>query len=62
MADRERFVLLAQTGRFTVTDLCTDFGYSRKTVRKHLRRYQADGKAGLVEHSRRPNASCNFLC
>lgn len=60
MTERERFVMLAQTGRFTITDLCTDFGISRKTGHKYLRRYEADGRAGLADHSRRPK-SCPFV-
>ncbi len=36
-----RFVTLAQTDRFTVTDLCEQFGISRKTGYKHLERYAA---------------------
>ncbi|MDQ8209092.1 helix-turn-helix domain-containing protein [Coraliomargarita sp. SDUM461003] len=59
MTERERFVMLAQTGRFTITDLCTDFGISRKTGHKYLRRYETDGRAGLADHSRRPKA-CSF--
>jgi response regulator of citrate/malate metabolism len=34
-----RFVTLAQTARFTVTELCEQFGISRKTGYKHLERY-----------------------
>jgi hypothetical protein len=30
MTEKERFVMLAQTGRFTITDLCTDFGMDPK--------------------------------
>ncbi|MGK0464585.1 MAG: hypothetical protein ACJAT5_001003 [Lentimonas sp.] len=29
MTEKERFVMLAQTGRFRLTDLCADFGISR---------------------------------
>ena len=36
-----RFVTLAQTDRFTITDLCEQFGISRKTAYKHLKRYAA---------------------
>jgi hypothetical protein len=32
MTEKERFVTLALTGRFTITELCTDFGISRKTA------------------------------
>ena len=59
MTERERFVMLAQTGRFTITDLCTDFGISRKTGHKYLHRYSAEGRAGLADQSRRPK-SCPF--
>ena len=34
-----RFVSLARSGRFTVTDLCEQFGISRKTGHKHLARH-----------------------
>ena len=50
-----RFVMLAQTGRFTVTDLCEQFGISRKTGYKHLERYGANGLKGLVARSHRPH-------
>ena len=54
MTEKERFVTLVQTGRFTITELCTDFGISRKTGHKYLQRYEAEGRAGLNERSRRP--------
>jgi transposase InsO family protein len=57
MTEKERFVVLAQTGRFTITELCADFGISRKTGHKYLQRYEADGRAGLGEWSRRPKRS-----
>ena len=31
MTEKERFVTLAHSGRFTITELCSDFGISRKT-------------------------------
>ncbi len=34
--------------------VCRRFGISRPTLRKWLRRYDADGDAGLTERSRRP--------
>ena len=40
MDEKERFVTLARTGRFTLTDLCRDFGISRKTGHKYLERYR----------------------
>jgi putative transposase len=50
-----RFVTLAQTDRFTVTDLCEQFGISRKTGYKHLERYAAAGLKGLQARSHRPH-------
>lgn len=38
-----RFVMLAQSARFTVSELCEQFGISRKTGYKYLDRYTADG-------------------
>jgi transposase InsO family protein len=57
MSEKERFVMLAQTGRFRVSDLCSDFGISRKTGHKYLQRYGQEGRAGLQERSRRPKRS-----
>jgi len=50
-----RFVLLAQSDRFTVTELCEQFGISRATGYKHLERYAADGLQGLQTRSHRPH-------
>jgi transposase InsO family protein len=54
MTEKQQFVILAQTGRFTISALCRDYGISRKTGHKYLRRYEAEGFEGLKEHSRRP--------
>ena len=50
-----RFVMLAQSARFTVSELCEQFGISRKTGYKHLERYTADGLKGLAVRSHRPH-------
>jgi transposase len=50
-----RFVLLARSGRFTITDLCEQFGISRKTGYKHLERYADAGLKGLQPRSHRPH-------
>lgn len=39
--------------------VCRRCGISRPTLRKWLRRYQADGLVGLSSKSRRPNSSPN---
>lgn len=57
MTEKEKFAILAQTGRFTVTELCRDFGISRKTGHKYLKRYGDQGLAGLRDVSRRPKSS-----
>ena len=54
MTEKQQFVILAQTGRFTISDLYRDYGISRKTGHKYLRRYEAEGFEGLKERSRRP--------
>ncbi len=59
MTEKERFVILSQTGRFSVSDLCADFGISRKTGHKYLKRYKSEGLAGLKDRSRRPQYSPN---
>ena len=50
-----RFVMLAQSARFTVSELCEQFGISRKTGYKYLERYAADGLKGLAVRSHRPH-------
>lgn len=55
MEEINRFVVLACSGRFTVTDLCEQFGISRKTAYKYLERYAAYGLAGLQTRSHRPH-------
>ena len=55
MEEINRFVVLAQSGRFSVTDLCEQFGISRKTGYKYLERYAAHGLAGLTPRSHRPH-------
>jgi hypothetical protein len=57
MEEINRFVVLAQSGRFSVTDLCEQFGISRKTGYKHLERYAVLGLAGLQPRSHRPHHS-----
>ena len=52
-----RFVILARSGRCTVTELCEQFSISRKTGYKHLERYAALGSAGLQPRSHRPHHS-----
>ena len=55
MEEMIRFVMLARSTRFTVTELCVQFGISRKTGYKHLERYAAEGLKGLQPRSHRPH-------
>ena len=47
--------MLAQTDRFTIAELCAQFGISRKTGYKHLERYALHGMKGLQPRSHRPH-------
>jgi putative transposase len=55
MEEIARFVLLARSCRFTITELCLQFGVSRNTGHEYLRRYAADGMKGLQARSHRPH-------
>ena len=54
MEEVVKFSIQAESGRFTLRQLCLDFGISRKTGYKWLRRYRAEGLRGLRPRSRRP--------
>lgn len=55
MDEITRFVILARSDRYTITELCEQFGISRKTGYKHLERYAVDGLKGLRARSHRPH-------
>ena len=48
MEQRERFVILAQSDRYTKKELFEHFGISRKTGHKWLKRHAEEGKEGLM--------------
>lgn len=56
MSQRIEFIMLSETKQISFTDLCRRFKVSRKTGYKWLRRYRADGIAGLKDHSKRPHS------
>ena len=56
MEQKQRFVSLAQSGHFTVTELCVEYGVTRKTGHKWLERYASAGMSGLEERSRAPRS------
>ena len=58
MSERQQFIeraLRTREGQFAA--LCREFGISRQTGYKWLRRYRTQGEAGLQENSRRPRHS-----
>ncbi len=54
MEEINRFIQLARSGRFYLTDLCEQFGISRKTGYKHLERYAELGLAALKANPKEP--------
>jgi putative transposase len=56
MTERRRFVDEAHRGLFSMTELCTRYGISRKTGYKWLDRYDAQGRDGLQDRSHAPQA------
>jgi len=53
-SEKQKFVLLYETGQFTKSDLCAQFGISRPTGDAILKRYQNEGWDALSERRRRP--------
>lgn len=51
---RQQFVSLAESGHFTIRELCEQFSISRKTGHKWIGRYREHGNAGLADRSRAP--------
>jgi putative transposase len=57
MSLKLKFVEQAGAPGANVTALCREYGISRQTGHKWLRRYRSDGPLALVEQSRRPRSS-----
>lgn len=55
MQERVRFIEDVHSGYFTFTELCERYEISRKTGYKWLDRFEAEGRSGLAERSRRPH-------
>lgn len=56
LSERMRFVARLLEGE-RMTDLCREFGISRKTGYKLKKRYQEEGPEALYDHSRRPRSN-----
>jgi transposase-like protein len=54
---RAEFVMIARETEASMSEACRQFGVSRKTGYKWLRRYEASGLPGLADLSRRPRSS-----
>lgn len=54
---RLEFTRAYASGAWTMTELCDQYAISRKTGYKWVGRFDADGRAGLAERSRRPHVS-----
>jgi transposase InsO family protein len=57
MEERCKFVLLASEPAANISQLCKEFGVSRKTGYKWLERFEQEGLRGLEARSRRPASS-----
>jgi transposase len=57
MEQKQRFVSLAGSGHFSMTELCRDFGVSRKTGHNWVARYAEGGMKALEERSRAPQTT-----
>lgn len=57
MSVRQNFVLRALSGEVPIAELCREFGVSRKTGYKWLKRFKEKGVSGLVDRSRRPRGN-----
>lgn len=53
---RLQFVKLALRAQRRMTELCREFGFSRRVGYKWLKRFEQDGLRGLKDHSRRPHS------
>jgi transposase InsO family protein len=57
MSEKLQFIEKASTPGANISALCREYGISRQTGHKWLRRYHDGGYVGLVEQSRRPLSS-----
>jgi transposase InsO family protein len=54
---RKEFVLKALAGEASIAELCRQYGISRKTGHKWIKRFRAKGVEGLLDESRAPDSS-----
>jgi transposase InsO family protein len=56
MSERVQFIAASLQGETSFSELCLDFGISRKTGYKWVQRYDADGVEALVDRARAPHS------
>ncbi len=56
MLERARFIVDYLSGCFTLSELASRYGVSRKTLYKWLGRHDRDGMSGLADRSRAPQS------
>jgi transposase InsO family protein len=61
MSERLKFVATYLEREASFSDLCRDFGISRKTGYKWVGRYEAEGSSALEERSRAPHSHPNAI-
>ena len=61
MSERVKFIAAYLEHEASFTDLCRDFGVSRKTGYKWVRRYERDGPRALEDLSRAPHTHPNAV-
>ena len=59
LSQRIEFVVRARNGEESISDLCREFGVSRKTGHKWLGRFQEGRFWSLADRSRRPRRQPN---
>ena len=59
MDQKTKFIADHLRGTFTISELCTSYGISRKTGYKWIDRYLHEGPAGLEDQSRKPYTAPN---
>lgn len=57
MNERLKFVQDALSERFTMAEVCARYGVSRPTGYKWIARYAEEGRRGLADRSRAPQAA-----
>jgi putative transposase len=57
MSIKHEFILRAIAREQTISELCRQYGISRKTAHKWLKRFRKDGMAGLVDQTKRPKSN-----